>query len=72
MSRSVHKPKSNAHRHKRRPHTKVVSTKNSPRKLGNKAHPTLKELAKDFAKERDLAGDRALTPLQRRMTSGGA
>jgi hypothetical protein len=32
---------------------------------------TLKELAKEFAKALEEAGDRELTPLQRRMMSGG-
>jgi hypothetical protein len=32
---------------------------------------TLKELANEFAKEREAAGNRVLTPLQRRMMSGG-
>jgi hypothetical protein len=71
MSPSLHKPKSHAHRHKSRPSAKVVSPKSSPKKAGNRARPSLKELAKEFAEARKAAGDRVLTPLQRRMMSGG-
>jgi hypothetical protein len=72
MGSSLKKPKSQAARSKRGSSANVASAKGSSRKAGHKARPTLRELAKEFAKERAAAGDRVLTPLQRRMMSGGA
>jgi hypothetical protein len=72
MSPSLNKPKQQQVRHKRRSSTDVASAKRSPAKTVHKARPTLKQLAKEFAKQRVAAGNRVLTPLQRRMMSGGA
>ena len=72
MGSSVKDSKSQAARHKRRPSANAASAKGSPRKSGHKTRPTLRELAKEFAKERGAADDRVLTPFQRRMMSGGA
>ena len=72
MGRSLHKRKSRVSQHKRRSAANVALAKRSRPKTGHKARPTLKQLAKEFAREGPAAGKRALTPLQRRMISGGA
>ena len=60
-------------RHKRRTAPSKIGPKVSSH-TGAKgpSRPSLKDLAEEFAEKRTGVDDRALTPFQRRMLSGGA
>jgi hypothetical protein len=71
MRQSLDKAKSQVPLQKRR----VSASKRSRPKAAQAKRtrrPALKELAKEFAKQRIAADDRKLTAFQRRMISGGA
>jgi hypothetical protein len=71
MSPSLVRSKPQATRQKRRSSANVASAKAFSKKAVHKRGRALRELAKEFAKKRAAGDNRALTPLQRRMMSGG-
>ena len=71
VERPMGKSKAKMSRHKGRAAPGNLGPK-APHPAKGAARPALKELAKEFAERRTAVDDRSLTPLQRRMLSGGA